>query len=74
MDVGFDGFTRRSHRRCRHVGTLENSRNASDSTVLLHHPVLLGDDHNVRQVVKALRKVDYAAQHSQLSELGVSNA
>ena len=57
MDTGFLGFTRRSERRCRKLGTLEHSVRAADQTVLLHHPVLLEEDEVIDQVAAALEKV-----------------
>lgn len=41
IDRGFRGFTRRSERRCRKVGTLEHARRAAELGVVIHHPVLL---------------------------------
>ena len=57
LDVGFRGFCRRSEKRCRHAGNLTNSRLASSSTVLLHHPVLLEDAETIERVAQAIRKV-----------------
>jgi len=62
IDAGFRGFARRSQRRCEQIGTLEHSTRLSQSTLLLHHPVLLAEkkaalqvgqvlDHEVRQRV-----------------------
>ncbi len=67
LDSGFSGFARRSPRRCRRHGTLDHSGHAADSTLLLHHPVLLGDDHLLNQVANALRKVDTAVQQNRLN-------
>jgi dTDP-4-amino-4,6-dideoxygalactose transaminase len=41
IDAGFRGFVKRSAARCRQVGELANARRAAQSTLLLHHPVLL---------------------------------
>ena len=60
LDVGFRGFTRRTLRRCRKVGPLEHSRRAAESTVLLHHPVLLEEPEVIDRVAAALRKVLWA--------------
>ena len=57
LDAGFRGFTRRSERRCRKIGQLEHSRRAAESTVLLHHPVLLEGPEVIDRVAAALRKV-----------------
>ena len=60
IDVGFRGFTRRSTRRCRPVGSLLNARIAAAQTVLLHHPVLLQPDDTLNQIARAMAKVDSA--------------
>ena len=57
MDVGFRGFAQRSTRRCRKVGDLTNSASAADSTIVLHHPVLLGSEESIDRVAAAIRKV-----------------
>lgn len=54
---GFRGFTRRSTRRCRKAGSLEQSQLAADRTVLLHHPILLQPNSVVDQVAEAMIKV-----------------
>ena len=62
VGAGFRSFHLRSKRRCAKPLPLENSRSLSQSTVLLHHPILLAHekaareltnvlDHAVRQVV-----------------------
>jgi len=57
LDPGFRGFATRSSRRCRKVSELAQSRRASEQTLLLHHPVLLGSNAELRQVVTAIQKV-----------------
>ncbi len=57
LDTGFRGFCRRSEKRCRHAGSLANSRQAASSMVLLHHPVLLEDTQTIERVAAAIRKV-----------------
>ena len=57
IDVGFRGFTRRSERRCDRVGSLENSKRLSQSTILLHHPMLLAHKEAVLQVAEVLRHI-----------------
>jgi dTDP-4-amino-4,6-dideoxygalactose transaminase len=57
LDAGFHGFTRRPDRRCRKVGDLEHAQQAADSTVLLHHPVLLLSPETIDRVAAALQKV-----------------
>ncbi|MDH3717435.1 MAG: aminotransferase class V-fold PLP-dependent enzyme [Planctomycetota bacterium] len=74
LDSGFAGFARRSPRRCRHSGLLENSRYAATFTVLLHHPILLGGDHLIDQLVVALRKVETALHQNRLSARDVADA
>lgn len=54
IDVGFRGFTRRSARRCEQSGSLECSKRLSQSTLLLHHPVLLKEKKTAQQVVQVL--------------------
>lgn len=57
IDVGFRGFTRRSTRRCRHVGNLIHSRIAAQQTIILHHPVLLESENIIELVAMAIEKV-----------------
>lgn len=54
IDIGFRGFVRRSQRRCEQIGSLENSRRLSQSTLLLHHPVLLAHEEAARQIGQVL--------------------
>ena len=54
IDVGFRGFTRRRARRCERIGSLECSARLSQSTLLLHHPVLLANEIAARQVSQLL--------------------
>ncbi len=54
---GFRGFTRRGSARCRSVGTLTHSTNASTSTVLLHHPVLLESEPYIRSLADTLVRI-----------------
>jgi dTDP-4-amino-4,6-dideoxygalactose transaminase len=60
LGAGFPGFVLRSHRRCRHVGPLENSRQASSSMLVLHHPVLLEPPEVIDRVADCLAKVEKA--------------
>lgn len=55
IDMGFRGFTRRSKRRCEKVGTLEHSARLSQSTLLLHHPVLLAEQTAALKVGQVLK-------------------
>ncbi|MGI9519407.1 MAG: DegT/DnrJ/EryC1/StrS family aminotransferase [Pirellulaceae bacterium] len=57
-DSGFRGFMRRSLRRCTASGPLDNSTRAAERTILLHHPLLLGDQALLDQVIAALHKVE----------------
>ena len=57
LGAGFRGFAKRSHRRCRKVGSLSNSTRAAQTTVLLHHPVLLEDEATLEKTAFALQKV-----------------
>ncbi|MGI9429674.1 MAG: DegT/DnrJ/EryC1/StrS family aminotransferase [Bythopirellula sp.] len=54
IDIGFRGFVRRSGRRCEKVGSLEISKQLSQSTLLLHHPILLGNKKTALQVGQGL--------------------
>ncbi|MFO0870795.1 MAG: aminotransferase class I/II-fold pyridoxal phosphate-dependent enzyme [Pirellulales bacterium] len=66
LDSGFRGFTGRSTRRCRSVGTLPHARRAASQTVLLHHPVLLQSEAVIDQLAAVLCSV----LSSLTSELG----
>ncbi len=57
IDAGFRGFVGRSERRCRRHGPLTCSAQLSQSTVLLHHPVLLAEKGAALQVAKVLKQV-----------------
>ncbi len=54
---GFRGFAGRSARRCRKVGSLENSRRAAETTILLHHPILLEPPGRIDALAGAIAKV-----------------
>ncbi len=54
IDAGFRGFTRRSQRRCEQVGAIEGSKKLSQSTLLLHHPVLLANKRAAQQISQVL--------------------
>jgi len=54
IGAGFRGFTNRSERRCRKVGSLQYSSQLSQSTLLLHHPVLLAQENAALQVAHLL--------------------
>jgi dTDP-4-amino-4,6-dideoxygalactose transaminase len=57
LDAGFRGFALRTSRRCRAVGTLDNSLRAAAGLCLLHHPVLLEPAETIDRVAEALAKV-----------------
>lgn len=57
LNTGFRGFTRRTQRRCRKVGQLEQSLIAANVTVILHHPILLEPLETMDLIAVALRKV-----------------
>jgi dTDP-4-amino-4,6-dideoxygalactose transaminase len=57
LDEGFRGFFRRSARRCRVAGELTHSKIAAEQTIVLHHPVLLGQPAAMDQVACAIGKV-----------------
>ncbi len=54
IDVGFRGFTQRSSRRCEKLGTLDTSKRLGQSTLLLHHPLLLASEKAAQQVCQIL--------------------
>jgi dTDP-4-amino-4,6-dideoxygalactose transaminase len=57
IDAGFRGMMHRPRSRCRKVGELANASEASEQTVLLHHPALLGGAAITARVAAAIRKV-----------------
>lgn len=57
MARGFRGFAGRSARRCRKVGPLSNSRRAAETTILLHHPILLEPPQRIDALAGAIAKV-----------------
>lgn len=57
LDKGFNGFAKRSSRRCGKVGDLANAKRAANQTVLLHHPALLGSEETRMQIVSGIEKV-----------------
>jgi len=54
IDAGFRGFAGRSERRCRRSGSLAVSAALSQSTLLLHHPVLLAHKKAALQIADVL--------------------
>lgn len=60
LGLGFRGFVRRGTARCTRVGALEQSRVAAESTVLLHHSLLLGSaaeiDHAAQQLARLVQR------------------
>jgi dTDP-4-amino-4,6-dideoxygalactose transaminase len=59
VDVGegFRGFHRRGTTRCRQVGSVSAARLAAESTMVLHHPVLLEPPEVINRVIDAFAKV-----------------
>lgn len=57
VDVGFRGFTRRSDRRCRHVGPMVHAAQFAEWLVVLHHPILLAEHGQIDLAMQALEKV-----------------
>ncbi len=55
--VGFRGFVSRSERRCRKAGPLPHSAQLSQSTLLLHHPILLAQRNAALQITHWLDDV-----------------
>lgn len=56
IDAGFRGFNKRSANRCRVVGDLTNAQSAAETTLLLHHPILLQMD-QIKLLAETMRKV-----------------
>jgi perosamine synthetase len=58
MDEGFSALhVGRSPRRFRQVGQLAHAQRAGEGMVVLHHPVLLGNDEDIGQVGAAVWKI-----------------
>jgi dTDP-4-amino-4,6-dideoxygalactose transaminase len=57
IDRGFRGFTRRGSRRCRRAYPLTASEEAAQTTLLLHHPVLIEPPETVDRIAEAVWKV-----------------
>jgi perosamine synthetase len=51
---GFRGFATRSSRRCRVIGSLDNSLRFATQTALLHHAALLLDDAELTRLASVL--------------------
>jgi len=56
IDAGFRGFNKRSANRCRVASELVNAQSAAETTLLLHHPILLQPD-AIKPLAVAMRKV-----------------
>ena len=56
FDAGFRSLDKRSSQRCRKIGTLPRSSHAGACTVVLHHPILLGQEEDLLQIRKAVVK------------------
>ncbi len=56
IDAGFRGFNKRSANRCRVIGDLINARSAAETTLLLHHPILLQME-QINRLAETMRKV-----------------
>lgn len=74
IDAGFRGFVNRSDRRCRRLGSLEASGCLAETTLLVHHPVLLAGEQAIQQVGLAINKVaESISKNSLHSNAGGSN-
>mgnify|MGYP001471098288 FL=1 len=60
FDAGFRSLDKRSSQRCRKIGTLPRSSHAGACTVVLHHPILLGQEEDLLQIHKAVAKTTSA--------------
>ncbi|WP_254511581.1 DegT/DnrJ/EryC1/StrS family aminotransferase [Anatilimnocola floriformis] len=56
VGAGFRGFNKRSTNRCRIASDLTNAQSAAETTLLLHHPILLQPD-AIETLADAVRKV-----------------
>ncbi len=56
-DRGFRGFARRLGRRCLASGELRGTQLTSDSTMILHHPVLAGSNEQIERLTRAFQMV-----------------
>ena len=65
VDRGFRGFAGRSEKRYRRVMPLVESRRAAETTVLLHHPILLEPLERIDALARAMVKVAdaFSKQH-----------
>lgn len=57
FDTGFRGFAKRTTQRCRVIGELPNARQAANSTLLMHHPVLLQPPEVINEIASAINAV-----------------
>jgi perosamine synthetase len=63
VDKGFRALhVGRSPSRWRSPGPLPQAERAQEGTVVLHHPILLGSDDELRQVVQAVEKIHMHAE------------
>ena len=63
VDAGFRALhVGRSPSRWRGVGPLPQAEQAHHGTVVLHHPVLLGDESDLEQVARAAAKIHMHAE------------
>ncbi|MCH7989952.1 MAG: DegT/DnrJ/EryC1/StrS family aminotransferase [Planctomycetes bacterium] len=68
IDLGFRSLHKiHSHRRYRKVGELPNADKADESVLVLHHPVLLGEESDIEQIVLAIQKIRTHATQIQKS-------
>ena len=62
LDLGFRSYPQtHSRRRYRSVGDLLVSAQADEGILVLHHPVLLGSESDIRKVAQAIRRVAAAS-------------
>ncbi|MHB1424543.1 MAG: DegT/DnrJ/EryC1/StrS family aminotransferase [Gemmataceae bacterium] len=63
VDEGFRALHMgRSPSRCRGAGPLSQAERAQHGCLVLHHPILLGSDDELRQIVRAVEKVHANAE------------
>ena len=56
FDAGFRSLDKRSSQRCRKIGKLSQSSHAGACMVVLHHPILLGQEDDLLQIRTAVEK------------------
>ena len=62
LDPGFRAFPQtHGRRRYRSIGDLSVARQADENLLILHHPILLGSESDIRTLVESIRRVKAAS-------------